>query len=438
MNDTIVALASAAGAAGIAVVRVSGPKVPEIIMKLGLSLKPRYASYAPIKDNQVIDYGLWLYFPAPDSFTGEHVLEFHGHGNVWLIDAVITRFCELGCRHAEPGEFSKRAFLNDKLDLTQAEAIADLVNASSKVAAKMALASLEGAFSKEVGKLVDLVIESRVQLEAALDFPDEDFEPAAQKAIKTRLSNINTQVSKVLKQAEHGAVVQSGINVVLAGPPNVGKSSMFNALLGREEAIVTDEAGTTRDVLSKECRIGSTVITLQDTAGVHLATNKVEVLGIERAKSKLEQADIIILVLDDRYAKSGHESFISENSIPKEKQIIRVWNKIDLMNIHEVDGIKLSVKQNLGFDGLIQALNSAVELYSGSDGHAFSARFRHVEALRAVAKYLASAISAIDLCQWELAAEDCRQIQYQLNTITGEFSNDDLLGKIFSTFCIGK
>lgn len=440
MGNTIVALASAAGAAGVAVVRISGSGVADIIQRLGLILKPRLAKYAQLltADNQVIDQGIWLYFPAPNSFTGEDVLEFHGHGNAWLVDAVIKRFCQLGCRLAEPGEFSKRAFLNGKLDLVQAEAIADLVNASSNVAARMAMASLQGGFSKEINVLLAMVINARVQLEAAVDFPDEDFEPAALIEMEQSFLQVENQISKVMQQAERGAVVQSGINVVLAGPPNVGKSSLFNSLLGHEAAIVTSEAGTTRDVISTECRIGAATITLQDTAGVHISSNMIEQEGIKRAKSRLEQADIVLLMLDHHYADIGHARFLQDNHLQVSGEIVPIWNKLDICPMEAVAGVKVSVKKQLGLEDLFSVLQVKIEAFAGSDGHAFSARFRHVEALREALQAIRAAVIAIKSHDWELAAEDCRHVQKHLSSITGEFTNEDLLGRIFSTFCIGK
>ena len=439
-NDTIVAQASAVGAAGVAVVRVSGPLVPEIIAKLKLSLKPRYAKFAALttKDSAVIDHGLWLYFQAPNSFTGEHVLEFQGHGNHWVIAAVIQRFCELGCRLAEPGEFSKRAFLNDKIDLVQAEAIADLVSASSEVAAKMALSSLSGKFSELVNILLESVITCRVELEAAMDFPEEDFEPAAQAVLKSKLINIAEQLANVLVAAERGALLQSGIEVVLLGPPNVGKSSLFNALLGRSEAIVTNIAGTTRDVLKQECRIGSATITLQDTAGIRSSEDEVEQQGITRALERVQSAKLVIIVLDERHTELDHKNFMQEFAVTDDKIILKVWNKIDLINdATSLDGVLLSAKTGQGLNDLIIALEKALADFVGvEDG--FLARARHVNALKAAAMHTHAALAAMSESAWELAAEDCRLLQRELNNITGEFTNEDLLTRIFSSFCIGK
>lgn len=440
MADTIVALASAAGAAGVAVIRVSGPLVPEIMQKLGLANKPRYAQFIELKSSksEVIDHGLCLYFQAPKSFTGEYVLEFQGHGNNWVVSAVIERFCELGCRLAEPGEFSKRAFLNNKIDLVQAEAVADLVAASSATAAQMALQSLKGKFSQEVHALLELLIAARVELEAAMDFPEEDFEQAALTQLLDNLTLVANKIEQVLEVASKGAQLQSGVNVVLLGPPNVGKSSIFNALLGSPEAIVTAAAGTTRDVLKQECRIGSASITLQDTAGIRDAADLIEQEGIARALAQVESAKIVLLVLDDRFLDIGHANFLEQAQISSDKLVLPIWNKSDLMPaVEQLSGVVVSTKTGEGLPELLQALEQALAQFIGVES-GYLARARHVEALRLALTHINAAILAINNADWELAAEDCRLVQQNLNSITGEFTNEDLLGRIFSSFCIGK
>lgn len=440
MHDTIVAQASAVGTAGVAVIRISGPAVPEIIKNLGLELKPRYAQFAALLglDGNVIDHGLWLYFAAPKSFTGEAVLEFQGHGNQWVIAAAIARFCELGCRLAEPGEFSKRAFLNNKIDLVQAEAIADLVAANSAMAAKMALASLSGQFSKQIRALVEAVIKCRVELEAAVDFPEEDFEQALSQQIAGHLQAVTADLQVILAAAERGSVLQSGLDVALIGPPNAGKSSLFNALLGQPEAIVTAKAGTTRDVLQQQCRLGALTITLQDTAGLRSATDVVEAEGIARAFARIEQAQLVLLVLDERHITLGHAGFLAEHGLSMTEKIVPIWNKVDL--IAEADslvGLKLSAKQGVGVAKLMQELELSLQAFVGDEG-AVLARTRHLTAIRAALTAAEAALLAMQRADWELSAEDCRVVQRELSSITGEFSNEDLLGRIFASFCIGK
>lgn len=440
MAETIVALASASGAAGVAVIRISGPLVPEIMQVIGLQLKPRYAQFINLKgaNSEVIDHGICLYFKAPKSFTGEHVLEFQGHGNHWVVNAVIARFCELGCRLAEPGEFSKRAFINNKIDLVQAEAVADLVAASSATAAQMAMNSLQGKFSQEVYCLLESLISVRIELEAAVDFPEEDFESVALSQLLLKLSEVEQNIQRVLQIANRGAQLQAGFNVVLIGPPNVGKSSIFNALLGRSEAIVTDIAGTTRDVLKQECRIGSAVITLQDTAGIRDAEDVIEREGVGRALRQLDAAKIILLVLDNRFVDIGHANFLLQLNIGSDKLVLPIWNKADLIDkVDELSGVVISTKTEQGYPEMLQALETSLLTFIGGED-SFLARARHVEALKLALANIKSAVISIHESAWELAAEDCRMAQQSLNSITGEFNNEDLLTRIFSSFCIGK
>lgn len=441
MSDrTIVAQATAPGSAGVAVVRVSGTKVDSIITNLGLKLKPRYASFGALnsKDGEIIDSGVWLYFKAPHSFTGEDILEFQGHGNQFLISEVIDRFVELGCVIAEPGEFSKRAFLNNKIDLVQAEAVADLVSANSKQAAKMAIASLFGRFSDKLSEMVDGVVACRVQLEAVLDFPEEDIDTVAKAALEESLAGLIESIASVLKLAEQGAMLQSGVEVALIGPPNVGKSSLFNHMLGRNEAIVTQIAGTTRDVIKQDCKVGSLTITLQDTAGIHDVNDEVEQEGIRRAIELVDKSNLILLVLDDRYKDQGHDDFIKQNLSINNKPIVYIWNKDDLMPDNNFPGVRLSAKNKTGFELLFKEIEVAIQDFLGGEEHSFIARSRHVCALKAALTHCNDALVAIKNSDWELSAEDCRLAQNELNSITGEFSNEDLLGRIFSTFCIGK
>ncbi|WP_334054309.1 tRNA uridine-5-carboxymethylaminomethyl(34) synthesis GTPase MnmE [Pasteurella multocida] len=452
MKETIVAQATAPGRGGIGILRVSGPKAVEVAHAvLGKCPKPRMADYLPFKDSDgnVLDQGIALYFKAPHSFTGEDVLELQGHGGQVVLDLLLKRILQLeGLRLARPGEFSEQAFLNDKLDLAQAEAIADLIDASSEQAARSALKSLQGEFSNKVNQLVDSVIYLRTYVEAAIDFPDEEIDFLADGKIETHLNDIITQLDHVRSEAKQGSILREGMKVVIAGRPNAGKSSLLNALAGREAAIVTDIAGTTRDVLREHIHIDGMPLHIIDTAGLREATDEVERIGIVRAWSEIEQADRILLMLDSTEADNQDlEKVRSEflTKLPSNIPVTIVRNKADLSGenegIVEQNGytvITLSAKTQQGVALLREHLKQSMGYQTNMEG-GFLARRRHLEALEQAATHLQQ--GHVQLTQFyagELLAEELRRVQNHLSEITGQFTSDDLLGNIFSSFCIGK
>ncbi|MFC1080218.1 tRNA uridine-5-carboxymethylaminomethyl(34) synthesis GTPase MnmE [Pasteurella multocida] len=452
MKETIVAQATAPGRGGIGILRVSGPKAVEVAHAvLGKCPKPRMADYLPFKDSDgnVLDQGIALYFKAPHSFTGEDVLELQGHGGQVVLDLLLKRILQLeGLRLARPGEFSEQAFLNDKLDLAQAEAIADLIDASSEQAARSALKSLQGEFSNKVNKLVDSVIYLRTYVEAAIDFPDEEIDFLADGKIEAHLNDIITQLNHVRSEAKQGSILREGMKVVIAGRPNAGKSSLLNALAGREAAIVTDIAGTTRDVLREHIHIDGMPLHIIDTAGLREATDEVERIGIVRAWSEIEQADRILLMLDSTEADNQDlEKVRSEflTKLPSNIPVTIVRNKADLSGenegIVEQNGytvITLSAKTQQGVALLREHLKQSMGYQTNMEG-GFLARRRHLEALEQAATHLQQ--GHVQLTQFyagELLAEELRRVQNHLSEITGQFTSDDLLGNIFSSFCIGK
>ncbi|HDR1140068.1 TPA: tRNA uridine-5-carboxymethylaminomethyl(34) synthesis GTPase MnmE [Pasteurella multocida] len=452
MKETIVAQATAPGRGGIGILRVSGPKVVEVAHAvLGKCPKPRMADYLPFKDSDgnVLDQGIALYFKAPHSFTGEDVLELQGHGGQVVLDLLLKRILQLeGLRLARPGEFSEQAFLNDKLDLAQAEAIADLIDASSEQAARSALKSLQGQFSNKVNQLVDSVIYLRTYVEAAIDFPDEEIDFLADGKIEAHLNDIITQLDHVRSEAKQGSILREGMKVVIAGRPNAGKSSLLNALAGREAAIVTDIAGTTRDVLREHIHIDGMPLHIIDTAGLREATDEVERIGIVRAWSEIEQADRILLMLDSTEADNQDlEKVRSEflTKLPSNIPVTIVRNKADLSGenegIVEQNGytvITLSAKTQQGVALLREHLKQSMGYQTNMEG-GFLARRRHLEALEQAATHLQQ--GHVQLTQFyagELLAEELRRVQNHLSEITGQFTSDDLLGNIFSSFCIGK
>ena len=443
-KDTIAAIATAPGRGGVGVIRISGadlkPLAQAIIGKLPL---PRYATYANFKaaDGAVLDQGLALYFPGPGSFTGEDVLELQGHGGPVIMRLLLQRCVELGARLAEPGEFTKRAFLNDKLDLAQAEAVADLIDASSEQAARSAVRSLQGAFSTEVTALVQQLINLRMLVEATLDFPEEDIDFLEAANAVGKLQGIMTQLTRVLQTARQGAILREGIHVALIGQPNVGKSSLMNALAGDEVAIVTDIAGTTRDTIRELIHIDGVPMHIIDTAGLRETSDQVEQIGIERTWKAIDKADIALLLLDSRHGLTEAEQAILQR-LPAGLKLLKVFNKIDLSGeqpgLGELDGIPvvyLSAKQQIGVDLLRQQLLQAVGYRSEGEG-VFMARERHLNAIHRARQNLETAHQ--NWQQIELFAEELRLAQHALAEITGEFSADDLLGEIFSRFCIGK
>ncbi|HDR1007136.1 TPA: tRNA uridine-5-carboxymethylaminomethyl(34) synthesis GTPase MnmE [Pasteurella multocida] len=452
MKETIVAQATAPGRGGIGILRVSGPKAVEVAHTvLGKCPKPRMADYLPFKDSDgnVLDQGIALYFKAPHSFTGEDVLELQGHGGQVVLDLLLKRILQLeGLRLARPGEFSEQAFLNDKLDLAQAEAIADLIDASSEQAARSALKSLQGEFSNKVNQLVDSVIYLRTYVEAAIDFPDEEIDFLADGKIEAHLNDIITQLDHVRSEAKQGSILREGMKVVIAGRPNAGKSSLLNALAGREAAIVTDIAGTTRDVLREHIHIDGMPLHIIDTAGLREATDEVERIGIVRAWSEIEQADRILLMLDSTEADNQDlEKVRSEflTKLPSNIPVTIVRNKADLSGenegIVEQNGytvITLSAKTQQGVALLREHLKQSMGYQTNMEG-GFLARRRHLEALEQAAMHLQQ--GHVQLTQFyagELLAEELRRVQNHLSEITGQFTSDDLLGNIFSSFCIGK
>ncbi|OOF33992.1 tRNA uridine-5-carboxymethylaminomethyl(34) synthesis GTPase MnmE [Salinivibrio costicola] len=451
-TDTIVAQATATGRGGVGIVRVSGPLAHEIGKNMtGRELVPRRADYLPFldQDGQPIDQGIALFFKGPHSFTGEDVLELQGHGGPVIMDMLIQRISAFdGVRTARPGEFSERAFLNDKLDLAQAEAIADLIDASSEQAARSALQSLQGAFSSQVNALVEKVIHLRIYVEAAIDFPDEEIDFLSDGKVASDLNHIIEHLATLRKEANQGAIMREGMKVVIAGRPNAGKSSLLNALSGKDSAIVTDIAGTTRDVLREHIHLDGMPLHIIDTAGLRDATDEVERIGVERAWDEIEQADRVLFMVDGTTtdATDPHDiwpDFVSR--LPQDMGMTVIRNKADMTgepmghcDTNHPALIRLSAKTGQGVDALRQHLKACMGYAGGSEG-GFMARRRHLDALASAAAHLDIGQTQLEgYMAGEILAEELRLTQQYLNTITGEFSADDLLGKIFSSFCIGK
>jgi tRNA modification GTPase len=450
-SDTIVAPATAPGRGGIGVVRLSGPGVPEIaagLLPRGLP-EPRLATLATFRDGtgEEIDSGLSLYFPAPHSYTGEAVLELHGHGGPAVLAALVERAVELGARRAEPGEFTRRAYLNDKLDLAQAEAVADLIDAGSQAAARAALRSLQGEFSDEVHALVEGLIELRVWVEAAIDFPEEEIDFLADPALAARVTALRTRFDAVTRAARQGRVLRDGLTVVIAGRPNAGKSSLLNALAGHDAAIVTDLPGTTRDVVREQLELDGLPVTVLDTAGLRVAgegpADAVEAEGIRRTRAEIARADRVLFVVDAA-ADPAAEAYAAERAtLPEGVPVTLVFNKVDLPTalgvvVPGVDAqLRLSARTGEGLAALRAHLQAAIG-YSPTDTGAVSARARHLEALTRARAALEAACALLAERRGELVAEELRLAQRALGEITGEFTSDDLLGRIFGSFCIGK
>lgn len=451
-QPTIAAIATAPGRGGVGVIRLSGNHLLPLAATLsgGKTAKPRTALYTDFLDaaGRPIDNGLLLYFAAPASFTGEDVIELQGHGGPVVMNMLLARCLELGARLAEPGEFTKRAFLNNKLDLAQAESVADLIDAGSQSAARMALRSLKGAFSEHIHALVDDLITLRMLVEATLDFPEEDIDFLEAADAKGKLAALQAQLQTVLASAEQGAILREGMNVVLVGAPNVGKSSLLNALAGDDIAIVTDIAGTTRDTVREQITLDGVPVHIIDTAGLRDTDDVVEKIGIERSHQAVQQADVALILIDPREGVNAKTEAILAG-LPQNLKKIEIHNKIDLSgepaemvsgSLHTASGadtlIKLSAKHKQGLDLLKQALLNEIG-WQGESESLFLARSRHLHALRQAETELANAA----LCghhQIELLAEHLRLAQVACSEITGEFSADDLLGVIFSRFCIGK
>jgi len=443
-SETIAAIASAPGMAGVGVVRVSGPAVPTMAQTLlGRAPTPRYAHFAAFRDaaGELIDRGLLLYFPAPASYTGEHVLELQGHGSAVLLDLLLRRACALGARLARPGEFTERAFLNGKLDLAQAEAVADLIASRSHAGARAALQSMEGVFSRRVDTLLQALVALRVHIEAAIDFPEEEIDFLADPAIDRQLVTVQAELAELLREARRGLRLNDGLRVAIVGRPNAGKSSLLNALAGSDRAIVNAAAGTTRDVLREQLSLDGIVLELADTAGLRETDDVVEREGVRRAHGELQRADVALLVTDVKQADA--DLALLADVADGVEQLVLV-NKIDLDSApphgEQRDGRRwlwASAKTGVGLDALRETLKQLAG--AGSGEGAFSARRRHVLALQQVDVHLHDA--AIHLREGragEMAAEELRQAQQALGEITGSYSSDDLLGAIFSSFCIGK
>ncbi|MWQ56871.1 tRNA uridine-5-carboxymethylaminomethyl(34) synthesis GTPase MnmE [Glaesserella parasuis] len=452
MKETITAQATPIGRGGIGILRVSGPLATEVAQAvLGKCPKPRIADYLPFKDEDgtVLDQGIALFFKAPHSFTGEDVLELQGHGGQVILDLLLNRILKVkGVRIARAGEFSEQAFLNNKLDLAQAEAIADLIDATSEQAARSALKLLQGEFSNKINELVDSVIYLRTYVEAAIDFPDEEIDFLADGKIEAKLNEIIAQLANVRQEAKQGTILREGMKVVIAGKPNAGKSSLLNALAGREAAIVTDIAGTTRDVLREHIHIDGMPLHIIDTAGLREASDEVEKIGIKRAWDEIEQADHVLLMIDSN--ESQADSFQQEwatflAKLPKNIPVTVIRNKVDLTgeaeSLVQADNftvIRLSAQTKVGVDLLREHLKKSMGYQSSTEG-GFIARRRHLVALETAAEHLER--GHIQLTQFyagELLAEELRMVQNALSEITGQFTSDDLLGNIFSSFCIGK
>ena len=449
---TIAAIATAPGRGGVGVIRLSGTHLLPLAQTLagGKTPVPRTALYTDFSDAHglPIDNGLLLYFAAPASFTGEDVIELQGHGGPVVMQMLLARCLELGARAAEPGEFTKRAFLNNKLDLAQAESVADLIDASSQSAARMALRSLKGAFSQHIHALVDELITLRMLVEATLDFPEEDIDFLEAADAKGKLKALQTQLHTVLASAEQGAILREGMNVVLVGAPNVGKSSLLNALAGDDIAIVTDIAGTTRDTVREQITLDGVPVHIIDTAGLRDTDDVVEKIGIERSHKAVQEADVALILIDPREGLNAQTRTILQ-SLPAGLKKIEIHNKIDLSGeaaamlsdgIQTASGadtlIKLSAKQHQGLDLLKQALLAEIG-WQGESESLFLARSRHLSALHSAQVELENAALCSNT-QIELLAEHLRLAQLACSEITGEFSADDLLGVIFSRFCIGK
>lgn len=453
-NDTIAAQATPPGRGGVGIVRISGPKsyvIARTLCKRNLALEPRYAHFARFHDaeGQVIDEGLVLFFPGPNSFTGEDVVELQGHGGPVVMASLLNQVVQLGARVAKPGEFSERAFLNDKIDLAQAEAIADLIDSSSEQAARGALRSLQGAFSDQINTLVEQLIALRMYVEAAIDFPEEEIDFLADGKVLNDLDGIIQQLNQVFQEANRGVLMKEGMKVVLAGKPNAGKSSLLNALSGRDSAIVTAVAGTTRDVLREHIHLDGMPLHITDTAGLRESPDEVEQEGIRRAWQEIQQADRVIMLVDATEVQDNNLSpqtlwpeFYSQ--LPARTPLTLVLNKVDLLSDPvAIDAagnmvITLSAKTGLGVDKLREHLKSAMG-YVGESQGSFTARQRHIDALQKASRALEQGRhQLVSAGAGELLAEDLRLAQEYLGEITGRFTPDDLLGRIFSSFCIGK
>lgn len=443
-RDTIAAIATGTSAGGIGIIRVSGSLSLTIAQAvLGMAPTPRYAHFLDFKDADggLIDRGIAIFYPNPHSYTGEDVLELQAHGGMALLQVLLARCIALGARQANPGEFTERAYLNGKLDLAQAEAVADLINAATTEAAKSAARSLSGEFSQTIHAVLQQLIDVRLYVEACLDFPEEEIDFISQGRVKEKITSVKQAVEKVFHQAKQGALLRDGLHVVLIGQPNVGKSSLLNALAGEEVAIVTAIAGTTRDTIKSAIQMNGVPLHVIDTAGLRETDDEVEKFGIAKTWRATETANIALILVDSTHGITENEKSILDR-LPQE--IVKIWvhNKIDLAKetpkIEEISAethIFISAKTGQGLDLLKQHLLHRIGFYSTGEG-LFMARARHLKALESVGNHLQEALGQISSA--ELVAEELKLAQEALSSITGEFTPDDLLGEIFSRFCIGK
>jgi tRNA modification GTPase len=452
-SDPIAAIATAPGRGAVGIVRLSGKDLLPLVTQLvGRNLRPREATYLPFRDQsgQNIDQGLAIFFPAPHSYTGEDVLELQAHGGPVVLQLLLARCLEVGAergvRLAQPGEFTERAFLNDKMDLAQAEAVADLIDASTEAAARSASRSLSGAFSDEIHQLRDALIHLRMLVEATLDFPDEEIDFLRKADAHGQLSNLKTNLAAVMRRTAQGALLRDGIKVVIAGQPNAGKSSLLNALAGAELAIVTPIAGTTRDKVTQTIQIDGVPLHVIDTAGLRHSDDVVERIGIERAWAEIEAADAVLFLhdlsrADETEYQAADAAIAAEllQKLPSRVPVIDLWNKADVSSAAQASGLHLSAKTGAGLEPLRRKLLEVAGWQSAQES-IYTARERHVQALRGVEDHLVHAGEHLTAhaYQLDLLAEELRLAQNELSAVTGEFTTEDLLGTIFSSFCIGK
>ncbi len=444
-TDTIAAIATPPGNGGVGIIRISGQSVPDIAGRLFKKTpSPRLAHYAEFKDEHgsIIDSGIALYFPSPHSYTGEDVLELQGHGGVVVLDMLLRRVLSLGARLARPGEFTERAFLNNKLDLAQAEAVADLIASSTEQSVRSAQKSMQGVFSGQINALVEELTELRTYVEAAIDFVDEEIDFLSDGAVENKITLLADKIKAINNTARQGRLLRDGMSIVIAGKPNAGKSSLLNALAGHEAAIVTEIEGTTRDVLRESIQLDGMPLHIIDTAGLRESDNTVEQEGVRRAYQEISKADRILWLSDIR---NNEEHECLPQSLPENIHTTRIYNKIDLVNeqpriirTEQSCEIYLSVKTGAGMDLLKQHLKQCMGYHEDTD-NVFIARRRHIEALNQADSYVQNALQQLRNNQaGELVAEELRLAQHSLGEITGKFTSDDLLGMIFSNFCIGK
>lgn len=442
--DNIAAIATAPGRGGIGVVRISGHGLAAMAKSMtGRHISPRTATYTPFlaADGTSLDQGIALYFPAPHSYTGEEVLELQGHGGPAVLQSVLQRCLEMGARLARPGEFTQRAFLNDKIDLAQAESVADLIDATTEQAARSAMRSLQGEFSSAIHNVVSLLIELRVLVEATLDFPEEETSIADRQLCTKKLEILRDEIARIERLAKQGSILREGAQVVLVGAPNAGKSSLLNRLAGEEVALVSDIPGTTRDSIRQPLQVRGVPLHLIDTAGLHETTDVVEQMGIARTQLALTKADVVLVLLDESHQGADPEGQTAFFQLPEKTPRLYLHNKIDLSGHAEgaemregIAHIYLSAKTGTGIGMLEEKLLETIGWHQETG--VFMARARHLAALSSASLHLAEAKQQLE--RPELFAEELRQAQGFLNSITGEFSADDLLGEIFSRFCIGK